>query len=304
MTNLKWIILVLVPLVWSCNQRAANESGTESDTISVQSEAAMDQEVSISQVWASDTVLQTPESVLYDQNGDVIYVANINGQDPRAKDGNGFISKMNTEGGVTDLQWATGLDAPKGMGIHENALFVTDIDQLVEINLETGEISNRFPVEGAQFLNDVAISPEGVVYFTDSDQAKIHQLENGQVSVVVEGSQLNRPNGLFYQDGNLMLASSGDQQLKRVDLNSKEVAVLVDGIGHGDGVVPDGEGNFIVSSWQGEVFFISQDWDKTQLLDTRDQEINSADIDYIIDQNLLLVPTFFDNRVVAYSLNK
>jgi hypothetical protein len=32
--------------------------------------------------------------------------------------------------------------------------------------------------------------------------------------------------------------------------------------------------------------------------------MNTADIEFIEDKDLLLVPTFFDNRVVAYTLEK
>jgi hypothetical protein len=43
---------------------------------------------------------------------------------------------------------------------------------------------------------------------------------------------------------------------------------------------------------------------KQSLLNTKDQEKNTADIWFIQEKDLLLVPTFFDNRVVAYKLVK
>ena len=89
---------------------------------------------SLEQVWASDTLLRTPESVLYDREREVIYVSNIN-MNPWEKDGNGFLSRMDLEGHILDLQWVTGLSAPKGMGILGNALFVADIAEVVEIDL-------------------------------------------------------------------------------------------------------------------------------------------------------------------------
>ena len=42
----------------------------------------------------------------------------------------------------------------------------------------------------------------------------------------------------------------------------------------------------------------------TTLLDTRDEKINNADIAYNKESKMLFVPTFFDNRVVAYKLVK
>jgi hypothetical protein len=42
----------------------------------------------------------------------------------------------------------------------------------------------------------------------------------------------------------------------------------------------------------------------TVLIDTTNQKINSADIEYIEGKQILLIPTFFDNRVVAYQVEE
>jgi hypothetical protein len=64
------------------------------------------------------------------------------------------------------------------------------------------------------------------------------------------------------------------------------------------------DGYYIATSWAGEVFLIHPDFSKETLLKTSDQEINSADIGFNISEQMLYVPTFFDNRVVAYRLEK
>ena len=76
---------------------------------------------------------RTPESVLYDPKADLYLVANIHG-DPSARDGNGFISRVSPEGQVVALKWIDGqaegvtLNAPKGMALTGERLFVADID--------------------------------------------------------------------------------------------------------------------------------------------------------------------------------
>lgn len=70
----------------------------------------------LTRLWTTDTVLRTPESVLYDKAHDIIYVANVN-LNPWEKDGNGFISRLDTKGNILELQWVSGLNGPKGMGI-------------------------------------------------------------------------------------------------------------------------------------------------------------------------------------------
>ncbi len=106
------------------------------------------------QVWET-AGFETPESALYDAASKTIYVSNVAGNPPD-KDGNGFISKVSPEGKVTELKWATGLDAPKGLAIVGGKLYAADVDQLAEIDLATGKVLTKYPAKDAKFLNDVA----------------------------------------------------------------------------------------------------------------------------------------------------
>ncbi len=285
-------------LIFACS---SNQGKQETEKDQSQAEPPTTKTVSLKQVWASDTILKTPESVLYDRERGMIYVANVN-MNPWEKDGNGFISKMDLQGNIIELEWLSGLSGPKGMGIIGNSLFVADIDEVVEFDIETGQAVNTYKVEGTPTLNDITVG-DGVVYISGSDSNKVFALKDGQVSVFLE-DDFGRPNGLFVEPGRLLMITSGSSQLKSFDLDTKESVDLVDGLGHGDGIVPVGNGDYLASSWRGELFYIDSNWKRTQLLDTRDDKINAADIDFIIDRNLLLVPTFFDNRVVAYQLQE
>lgn len=81
-------------------------------------------------------MLKTPESVVYAPKHDILFVSNIDGK-PDQKDQKGFISKVSlSNGSITELNWLTGLDAPKGMAIYNNSkLYVSDITDLVEIEI-------------------------------------------------------------------------------------------------------------------------------------------------------------------------
>ena len=289
-----YIVFFILVLSLSCSK---NQEQSTSETPST--EVAIPTTPSLEQVWASDTLLRTPESVLYDRERKVIYVANVN-MDPWGKDGNGFISKMDLQGNIIDLEWITGLNGPKGMGIHETSLFVADIDEVVEISIESGQIVNRFKVDGEPTLNDITVG-EGVIYISGSDSNKVFEIRNGTITEIMS-DDFGRPNGLYWEPERLLMLTSNSSTLKSIDLESGEITDLVGGLGHGDGIVPVGNGDYLASSWRGEIFYIENDWSSTQLLDTRDVEINAADIDYIPENNLLLVPTFFNNRVVAYKL--
>jgi hypothetical protein len=114
---------------------------------------------------------------------------------------------------------------------------------------------------------------------------------------------LKGPNGLYFEKERLLLASFGQEKFKSIDLTSKTVIILSDKIGKGDGIAKDKRNNYVVSSWEGELNYVFKDGRKVHLLDTRGQNISAADIDMIVEDDVVLVPTFFDNRVVAYRLS-
>lgn len=271
-------------------------------TISYSAIAQTSGQKSLQKVWETDTTLRTPESVLYHPKENVLFVANIN-SDPGGKDGNGFISKVSLDGKVQTLKWAEGLSAPKGMGYYKDRLYVTDVDQIVAINLADGKIAKTWSVSYAEpFLNDITVDNKGVVYVSDSKQDKIFKIENDKLDVFMEGEQLQKPNGLLAQKGKLMIGSTAVNTLRSIDLATKKITDVASGMGATDGIVTDNKGNYMVSDWNGQVFWVTAKGDKTQLLDTKADKINSADIEYIPSKNLLLVPTFFKNSVVAYQV--
>lgn len=258
---------------------------------------------SLEKVWATDTLLMTPESVIYDKDRNVIYVSNVN-QNPWKKDGNGFISKISKTGEILELKWVSGFNGPKGMAILGNTLYAADLDELVSIDIEKGEIISSIKIEGASGLNDITPGENGKLYISDSNAGKIFQYENGETSIFHSDAP-GRPNGLLMVQGKLLVAFSQAAQFVSYDLSTLEKTVITEQIGAGDGIIQINEsGTYIVSDWNGEIFIIGNEDDKQSLLNTKEQSKNTADIWFIEEENLLLVPTFFDNRVVAYRLLK
>jgi hypothetical protein len=131
---------------------------------------------SLTKKWETDTLLTTCESVIYDANNNILYVANING-DPSGKDGNGFISSLGLDGKVVNARWVAGMDAPKGMGIFNGKLYVSDIDRVHEIDIASAKITNTYKYDSAKFLNDITIDSTGIVYVSDSNAGNILKLE-------------------------------------------------------------------------------------------------------------------------------
>jgi hypothetical protein len=249
--------------------------------------------------WETPAQLMTPESVKYDQARNVIYVSNINGN-PSEKDGNGFISKLSPDGRIIDLKWVVGLDAPKGMGIIDGHLYVTNITEIVEIEISSGKILNRYKVAGSVFLNDIDTDEKGVVYFSDSGNGKVFRLKNGKVDEWLKGSRFEGANGLSCSGFTLYIGTRN--ALLAINTSSGSVDDFAVNTGSIDGLEYIGTGSFLFSDWNGSVYKVSKNSPKELLLNTSSSKINAADIEYIPASHLLLVPTFFDNRVMAYAI--
>lgn len=276
--------------LFSCGPQKTEETVTEIEVIEPKTPT-------MTMLWETPDSLMTNESVLYDETSGKIYVANIEGQDPSEKDGKGSIAIISKEGKIVDPTWISGLNAPKGMAITNGKLYVTDIDELVEIDIANSKVSKKYKVEGAQFLNDAA-AHNGTVYFTDMKAGKVHSFVDGKIETVSEGNE--SINGLAVgSDGTIYgLDASG---LKKWGADGS-ATVLNSTVTGGDGLVILGDGNYIASRWQGEIYF-ANDSTQTLMLDTKSAESNTADIGYNPAEKIIYVPTFFKNKVVAYKLD-
>ncbi len=263
--------------------------------------------------WESPARLQQPESVVHDAGRNVLYVSNLNGAGT-AHDGNGYISRLDPQGKILDLKWVEGLDAPKGLAISGGHLFTADIDQLVEIDIATARIVQRYPAPGAVFLNDVAAAPNGDVYVSDMMTNRIHRLHGGQFEVWLEGPALENPNGLFVQGDRLILgcwgpitkgfSTSSPGHLKSISLADRQIRVLGDGkpVGNLDGVEADGAGGYYLTDWMaGKLLHFDPSGKVHSLLQLHQ---GSADLAYVPALKLLLIPMMNDGKLLAYRVGE
>ncbi len=293
-----FVIVAMASLVlMGCGRQSSSSANGE--TSDAQEKAEKEKPELVHQ-WSTDKVMKTPESVCYDPEREVLYVANIQGK-PTNKDGKGFISRLSTEGEVLDLEWVDGLDAPKGMGVYQGKLYVTNIDEIVEIDIAAGKVANRYSCPGAQFANDIAINNSGVVFASDMAANLIYRLEGESVETWLESDKLKSPNGLFTTNDKLMIGIDGS--VLQVNYDGGQLETYIPGTGSIDGLEAVEGKHYIKSDWAGHIHLLHPGKDKILLLDTADDDINAADIEYVPGTGMLYVPTFHDNRVMAYKLN-
>jgi hypothetical protein len=245
-----------------------------------------------------------PESVVYDKVEDIYFVSNVDGN-PAIKDGNGFISKV-SDNKIIKKKWITGLNSPNGMAIYNRLLYVADIDTLIVIDLKTERIHAQYKAIGSRHLNDVAVDRNGDVYVSDSDlhANTIWKLSGKTFSIWFQSDKLNLPNGLYAADTVLYVVNSGRPgNIKAISYAEKEMTtfgpkefkVNLDGL---DGIEMDTKGNFFVSDWMnGGIYYVSSS--KAVKLLTLD--CGCADIEYVEEKKLLLVPMMNHGKLIAYT---
>lgn len=253
----------------------------------------------VEKLWESDQAFRVPESVFYDSENDILYVANINGK-PTEKDGNGFISRLHPNGKIGRLEWIMGLNAPKGMNMLDGKLYVADIDQVAEIDVKKGKILRFFEAGDAEFLNDITVDDDGKIYISDMRTGAVYKIEDNEITQWFPAGTFESPNGMNFMNGKIYLGTKG--AIISIDPGTKKQEMVAGFEGSVDGLEIDRQGRFVFSNWSGLVRRIAPGGEPEILFNTTEEEIQAADIHLIVDQDILLVPTFFNNRITAYQI--
>ena len=258
-----------------------------------------------------------PESVKYDAELDVYFVANINGN-PSQKDNNGYIARVHADslGTMTRLveggKGGVNLNAPKGMAIKGDTLYVADIDMLRRFNKRTGASLGAVSLreQNATFLNDVAVGPDGI-YVTDTgirfdaQGGMTHPGVNRVFKVAgttVTSAKLNadslmNPNGIAWDAKNsrFILAPFGGPNISAWKPGDSTTTMLASGPGGYDGVEVLDNGNVLVSSWTDSTVHILHGGTHRMALVTG--VAAPADIGVDTKRNLVAIPRFNDGKV-------
>lgn len=247
--------------------------------------------------------LQTPESVLYDAGQDVYFISNINGA-ADAADGNGFISRVNAETLQIDAKWIESgkseviLNAPKGMAIIGDDLFVADLTTVRTFDRKSGKPKGETMLSGATFLNDIA-SDGTSIFVSDSGLNTIWQITAGTAQKLAEGKHLNSPNGMDVVNGELWAVTQGGTEVYKL-AKGKKTAVAQLPKGGLDGLAHLADGTFLITSWDQKcVYRGPAQGPFTPFV----ENINGpADIGIDTRRNRLLIPHFMDNVVSIHPL--
>jgi len=294
-----WIALAAGSVIGlaGCNPADTTSTETETDTTAdAAPEQAGPSMPSLTELWVTDG-FAAPEGVTLSEDGGFYYVSNVNGGGSDV-DNNGFIAKLGLDGEVADLDWITGLNAPKGMAVHDGRMYVSDIVSLVVIDTERGTVLDTVPMQDATFLNDVTHVPGHGILVSDSGTATIYQYDDGIGSVWMQDERLAGINGLLAHDGTLLVATMTAGELLSVDLETQDITVLADGMENADMMAPLDDGGYLVSSWPGIIHYVSPEGDRMTVQDTTDLPVYMND--FTMNGDVLVTPNWQPGTVRAY----
>jgi len=262
--------------------------------------------------------LSTPESVMHDDAADVYLVSNVNG-DPSAVDNNGFISRLTPDGKVETLKWIEGgknkvtLNAPKGIGLMGDSVYVTDIDTVRIFNRKTGAPEGDVKIPGATFLNDLAVTTDGHVLVSDMGMKSgakgfeptgtdaVWSIDKAKKATpLAKGKDLGGPNGILPTTDKVWVVTFGSGEMYTLDSKGKKAEAKKLPMGQLDGIVMLPGGDVLVSSWEAKAVFRGKPaGDFTSIV----EDVKSpADIGYDQKRSRLLVPMFEVDEVRAYEI--
>jgi len=254
------------------------------------------QQKSLDKLWESKDQLPVPESVLFVPEKNELYVSLIDGEGT-AKDGQGGVAILNLDGSLKQADWITGLNAPKGLALYRDLLYIADISSVVVVDVISGNIINEIEIAESTFLNDVTVDDNGVVYVSDTRQNKIFQIKGFKYTLYMEN--VPSVNGLKFLD-NSLYALAGPE-LWKIDSNKNKTVVATGFEKGGDGLEPVGNGDFLVTCWPGIVYYVRADGSFQKMMDVQGS-MNTADLGYNPKEKILYIPTFNSNSVIAYKL--
>ncbi len=255
-----------------------------------------------------DAGLQMPKSVLWDADQDVYFVSNISGASAVPKK-NGFISKIAPDGKIMALKFVDGskkggeLNAPKGMTIIGDILYVADLNVIRKFDRKSGKAKGTIKVANSVFLNDLSASPDGkTLYASDSavtfkagsfagtgdDAIYAIDVKKGSAEALISDQALHWPSGLLADSDGVWVVTLGANLFFHVNRQGGTGPASKLPKGGLDGIVRLGDGSFLISSWEASAIY--RGFPGQEFKEVISEIPSPADIGLDSKRNTLLIP--------------
>jgi hypothetical protein len=238
--------------------------------------------------WVAEGEFCEPETVL-PLPDDTLLVSNV--CDFRTT-GNGFLTLLGANGQVIDWRIVEDLDAPLGMALVDGHLFVIDNNQVKVFTWPGYRLLSTVALE-TTVANDIAVSQDHTIYVTDTARHQVVVVGNDAPQSILTGkAQFKGANGIEIRGNDLYV---GGEHLWRVDLGEDTVTRIgPDWLSDIDGIEIESDGTLQLTPVGGPLVRLV---DPVEVLGG--DGISSANHGYSANLGLALIPTGFDNTVIA-----
>jgi len=207
---------------------------------------------------------------------------------------NGFLTLLDRDGEVIDWRIVDDLDAPLGMALVDEQLYVVDNNRVKVFHWPDYRLLKTIELD-ASVANDIAVAPDGTMYVTDMARNQvIRHTSDGSQSIFGDELQFHRANGIHIDGGNLYV---GGERLWRVNLDTGVVTTIgPEWITDIDGIEIEADGTLQITPAAGPLIRYRSDDDFEVL---GGDSVSSANHGYAASLKLALIPTGYDNTVIA-----
>ena len=197
------------------------------------------------------------ESCVFDPERNLLLVVNSGVRSGSDLDDDGYISLINPDGSVHTSKWIGAsrenleLVNPLGSNIRNGVFYVADGTFVRSFNLESGQPLNSFEIEGATFLNGIAVDDEGTAYISNTrDNGMLFKVTaDGESTLLIDGAPLNAPNGVAIDnDGNVVVVNINNNDVMTFSPDGELLKTESAVEGGNDGVVILEDGTKYISS--------------------------------------------------------
>ncbi len=231
-----------------------------------------------------ETVLPLPD--------DTLLVSNVCGFQSA---GDGYLSLLDAQGNAIEWKAVDSLDAPLGMTLSGSTIYIVDANRVKSFSWPGLELIDVMSLETV-VANDITAAPNGDLYVSDTSAGSVTKISaSGQVQEFVADTEFSGANGIEF--GNNGYLYVGGERLWRVDVaTGKAFAVGPKWLTDIDGIEFESNGTVQVTPVGGPLVRLRQDGSVEVF---GGDGVSSANHGYAESLKLALIPTGFDNTVIA-----
>lgn len=125
----------------------------------------------------------SPQAIVATSNN--VFVSNMGNNTDLTKNGNGFVSKLDKNGVVIDMQFISNLNSPSEMEIFDNILYIIDINRIKAFNIATKKQILNLPINSANKLSDIAINDYSHLFVADGEAGLILLIDLKKIVIIL-----------------------------------------------------------------------------------------------------------------------